>query len=65
MAELKVVKYTEVTKDNASQFLGQTTSYASGLGAQLGIAVILDLSEKKNPLGHPRTTSTSSGGPTV
>jgi hypothetical protein len=53
VAELKVVKDTEVTKENASQFLGQTTSYSSGLGAQVGIAVILDLSEKKNPLGHP------------
>jgi hypothetical protein len=53
VAELKVVKHTEVTKENAPQFLGQTTSYSSGLGGQLGIAVILDLSEKKNPLGHP------------
>jgi hypothetical protein len=53
VAELKVIKHLEVTKENASQFLGQTTSYSSGLGAQLGIAAILDLSEKTNPLGHP------------
>jgi hypothetical protein len=53
VAELKVEKATTVTKENATQFIGQTTSYASGLGSQLGIAVILDLSEKKNPLGHP------------
>ncbi len=53
VAELKVVKDSPVTNENAAQFLGQTTSYASGLGSQLGIAVVLDLSEKKNPLGHP------------
>jgi hypothetical protein len=53
VAELKVVKNTAVTAENVGQFLGQTTSYSSGLGSQLGIAVILDLSEKKNPLGHP------------
>jgi hypothetical protein len=53
VAELKVEKTTTVAENNAAQFLGQTTSYASGVGAQLGIAVILDLSEKKNPLGHP------------
>jgi hypothetical protein len=53
VAELKVEKTTTLSKDNVAQFLGQTTSYASGLEAQLRIAVILDLSEKKNPLGHP------------
>jgi hypothetical protein len=53
VAELKVEKNTSVTAENASQYLGQTTSYSSALGAQLGIAVILDLSEKKKPLGHP------------
>jgi hypothetical protein len=53
VAELKVVKDVEVTNENAPQFLGQTTSYSSGLGAQLGIAVVLDLSPKKSPLGHP------------
>lgn len=53
VAELKVAKDTTVTEENAPKYLGQTTSYGSGLGAQLGIAVILDLSEKKSPLGHP------------
>jgi hypothetical protein len=53
VAELKLERATAVTSENATQFLGQTTSYSSGLGSQLGIAVILDLSEKKNPLGHP------------
>jgi hypothetical protein len=53
VAELKVEKNAAVTAENAAQFLGQTTSYSSGLGSQLGIAVILDLSDKKNPLGHP------------
>ena len=53
VAELKVEKNTAVTAENAPQYLGQTTSYASGLGSQLGIAVVLDLSEKKSPLGHP------------
>src|SRR5262249_5076771 len=53
VAELKVEKNMTVTDANVSQFIGQTTSYASVLGSQLGIAVILDLSEKKNPLGHP------------
>lgn len=53
VAELKVEKTTTVTEDNVSRFLGQTTSYGSGLGSQLGIALVLDLSEKKHPLGHP------------
>jgi hypothetical protein len=53
VAELKVEKTTPVTEENVAQFLGQTTSYSPGLGSQLGIAVILDLSEKTSPLGHP------------
>jgi hypothetical protein len=53
VAELKVEKTTAVTDQNAPRFLGQTTSYASGLGSQLGIAVILDLTEKTSPVGHP------------
>jgi hypothetical protein len=47
VAELKVEKTTTLSKDNVAQFLGQTTSYASGLGAQLRIAVILDLREEE------------------
>lgn len=53
VAELKVEKEKAVTEEGAKQYLGQTTSYSSGLGSQLGIAVILDLSPKKNPVGAP------------
>lgn len=53
VAELKVEGQTPVTDKNVSKYLGQTTSYASGLGSQLGIAVVLDLSQKRHPLGIP------------
>jgi hypothetical protein len=53
VAELKVEKRTPVTESNAGKYLGQTTSYASGLGSQLGIAVVLDLSPKTQPVGTP------------
>jgi len=53
VAELKVEKNSAVTEVRAHEYLGQTTSYSSGLGSQLGIAVVLDLSRKQDPLGIP------------
>jgi hypothetical protein len=53
VAELKVERDRPVSIENVSQFLGQTTSYASGLGSQLGIVVVLDMSHKRSPVGVP------------
>lgn len=54
VAELKVEKQNPVTEHNVSKYLGQATSYASGLGSQLGIACILDLSLKDHPIATPQ-----------
>ena len=50
-AELKVEKNTTATLENAHRFLGQPTQYAASSGAQLAILCVLDMTEKKSPVG--------------
>jgi hypothetical protein len=52
-AELKVERKTPVTKENAAKYIGQPTQYAAADGARLSILAILDMSDKKLPIGTP------------